>query len=351
MTSHRSHAGASPDFVFLLARTRAVALSVARGEAKELSVEPPAGVGAYFASALAAAAPARKAKVVVAADGCFRQRVRLPRAQMAGLSDADRRKALAFETEPFSGIAAADGELAFAECASDDPSYSVWDVVQAPSAWLAELSAAARAAGVTLVGATALPADSDPESALSAPFVSFRRENPVLGNPIRTGVALVAVALVVCAADFIFLRARAKALDPIVSEQLMLENRRSNLQRDVQRLRDDAQKLRTARAALKNAACEAAAKREAWTDLLDGVTRTCGASALLRSVSSDEPGRATLEILSLTAQEAGDTLSRLTRTLAPLGWSVKPGALSETLQGGSVRFDCEVSFTGKEAAK
>lgn len=351
MTSKRSSAGVSPDFVFLLARTRAVALDVARGEVKELSVQPEGDIAAYAAAALQAASPVRKAKVAFAVAGCFRQSVRLPRAQMAGLSDADRRKALAFEVEPFSGIAAADGELAFAERSSDDPSYSAWDVVQAPSVLLAALAATAKAAGVVPVGVTALPEDDDPESALESPFVADRRENPILGNPIRTGAVVLAVCAAVCAADFAVLKVRTKALEPVVSEQMVLENRRGLMQQDVQRLRDEAQRLRAARESQAAAVRGAAAKREAWTKLLGGVTQVCGESALLRSVSSDAPGHATLEALCLTAQEAGETLSRLTRTLGPLGWRVKPGALSETMQGGSVRFSCEVSFDGKEASK
>ena len=50
---------------------------------------------------------------VLATTACFRQRVNLPAAQVAGLAETELAAALAFECEPFSGIPRSEGEMAW----------------------------------------------------------------------------------------------------------------------------------------------------------------------------------------------------------------------------------------------
>lgn len=49
----------------------------------------------------------------------YRQRVRMPEVQVAGLSEAELQSALAYEVEPFSGIPSALAEIEYGNLGTD----------------------------------------------------------------------------------------------------------------------------------------------------------------------------------------------------------------------------------------
>ena len=61
-------------------------------------------------------------------ESAFRQQVRMAAVQVAGLRPDELSAALAYEVEPFSGIPAAEAELAYTPVVYSDPAVRVFDV-------------------------------------------------------------------------------------------------------------------------------------------------------------------------------------------------------------------------------
>ena len=70
----------------------------------------------------------KKTDSVMDDPSAFRQQVRMAAVQVTGLRPDELSTALAYEIEPFSGIPAAEAELAYSPVVDPDPTVSVYDV-------------------------------------------------------------------------------------------------------------------------------------------------------------------------------------------------------------------------------
>jgi hypothetical protein len=93
----------------------------------------------------------RLGRVIVLSSDAWAQTLRMPADAARGLADEELARALGFEAEPLSGIAAFDSRVAFTALRSDAQHREFW-LVQTPESQLAQIGDVVHAAGGMLVG-------------------------------------------------------------------------------------------------------------------------------------------------------------------------------------------------------
>jgi len=229
--------------------------------------------------------------------GTFRQQVRLPALQVAGLGDDDLALALAYELEPASGIPAAAAVVSFRPVADADPTVRVYDVT-------VTRRAAARAGAGSRAFAWLL------------------------------GAGLVWLA--VLAADAAYTHHRAAEAARLAAERTALDAQLRAVRNEAQDARAEAEALRAAHAAQERAQARAADLRAEHGALLADVAAAYEARAVVTGLDIGET-RATLAATALTPQAASEAAAALAVRVKPRGWSVRTETMETT---ATIAFTC-----------
>lgn len=246
----------------------------------------------------------RKKTVPVMDDAsAFRQQIRMAAVQVAGLRPEELSAALAYEVEPFSGIPAAEAELAYTPVVDPDPAVRVFDV-------------AVR-----------------------------RRKNRAANEGGRYLVPLViagVIALVLAGVDFVRTSMRLNELKTTVAEQARLQSALDAVRNPAKAARAEARAVRERREAAARAQDEAAKARRAYADILDAITEACGDRAVLSSLDG---GAFEIQLtgVAVTASAAADTLVALADAAAKRGWSLSTGPITVRTPGQTAEFKCGIT--------
>jgi len=243
-----------------------------------------------------------------ASSGAFRQEVRLAALQVAGLRDEELAQALAYEVEPFSGIPAVEAEVRYRPLDESDPNLRAYEVV-----------------------------------------VRRRKQgtgtNGVLERflwPMRIVAALVVVAV---ATDAILLHQRHQRLVREVAERRPLQQVLDRLNAEARSIRTETAGLRQKREDAVRAQDEAVRLRQAPCDLLHSISEKCGSRAVVTSiVAGEQPRSVMVSAVGLSAEAAAALMQDLGVCLEKKGWTLRPGMLTASETGASVRFAFTLAF-------
>lgn len=295
-----------------------------------------------------------KTSGVLATPACFRQRVNLPAAQVAGLAEAELATALAFEIEPFSGVPRAEGELAWRACPDPDAARRVFDVVQIRRTDLAAAVDQARREGRRVTAITAVPDEARGERAEDLPCIPVRGKGVLKTHPYLLWSAVCLLAAGFFAAEGVRLAAEVGRLRRDVAERRGLQSEKESLEAKAAGLRRQAAEIRGRRAEEAKAQARAGMLRAAGRILLEAVPGACGDDSVVRAIG---PGEDVFDLrlsgVSLSPETATRTVSRLTAALAAprSGWTVKPGTVAVQTTGGACVFDCTFAFGPEGGSK
>lgn len=281
---------------------------------------------------------------VLATTACFRQRVNLPAAQVAGLAEAELAAALAFECEPFSGIPRSEGEMAWRRLGGEGDARAVFDVVQIRRADAEAEAARARRSGRRVRAVTAAPASG--ESVEDLPWIPVRQSRALA---VRSGALMVLAALLVLALiawDATTLVSRERALSRSVAAGRALQAQKDELQRRLASVQKECADLRLRRADEARAQQNADVLRSAWRLMLAAVPNACGDDSVLGGITAKGAYSARITGVALSADAAARTFARLAEALKPpkSGWRVTPGSIGAAASGGTVEFACDLEF-------
>ena len=291
------------------------------------------------------------AKDVLVSPACFRQRVSLPVAQVAGLSESELATALAFEIEPFSGIPQAEGELAWQPLEENATGRRGFDVVQIRKTDLAEAVAQARATGRKVTAVTAPPEEARGETTDNLPHIRVPARSVLMSHPYLIWTAICLLVAACLGYEGLQLRSETAELRQEVEARRTLQTEKNSLEAKAARLRREADDLRRQHEETAQAQERIARLRGAGRRLLEAVPEAYRDTSVVRGIHSTEDGLdLTLAGVALSPEAAAHTLTRLTQTLEGSGWQVKPGAVGTRATGDSCIFDCTCTFAeGKEA--
>ena len=291
---------------------------------------------------------------VLASPACFRQRVVLPAAQVAGLSDAELKAALAFEVEPFSGIPAAACEMAWRAVEEPDAGRRAFDVVQIRPADLAAEVARARAGGRRVSAVTAVPDAARGERLEDLPRIAVKRRGFAASHPAVLWAAACALLAGGLAWDGLGLHGDVKALRRDVAVRRGLQAEKERLESRAGDLRRQADDIRRRRAEERRAQARAAVVRASLRELLEAVPKACRDESVVRGLrAGEEPAGIVLSGVALSAEAATRTVARLTDELAARksGWTVRPGTVGGQAAGETCVFDAACAFDPERSGK
>lgn len=286
----------------------------------------------------------RKKAISVATSAlCFRQRVDLPSAQVRGLADAELAAALVFEVEPFSGIAACDGEVAWRRLDDGSGTRAQFDVVQMRRSDMAAEMAKARREHRRVTAFTAVPDAAIGESAENMPSITVRRS----GNAGRVAwiwaIGMLMLLGAICF-DAWELAGDGRRLGREVAVGRDLQRQRDALQARIDNAVREAQQLRMKRADLARAGQNVEVLRDAWRKLFAAIPVACADECVVKSVKAEGPYSCRLVGMALAPSSAARTLVRLAEELRPPRsvWELRPGRMTETASGAE--FECVLEF-------
>lgn len=283
---------------------------------------------------------------VLTTAACFRQRVNLPAAQVAGLSEDELATALCFEIEPFSGIPRAEGQLAWKRVEGAATARAVFDVVQIRTRDLTDEVARARAAKRSVRAVTAVPEATAGETVASLPWIPLKARGVGAGR-LAWCLGVVGGALVVALAwDYLSLSRAVRTTAREVAAQRVLQAERDQLTAKIAAVQREADALREARMETARAQQNADVLRAAWRVLLEAVPKACRDESVLKTMTATGAYSAQLTGLALSPDAATRTFVRLTDELKPpkSGWRLTPGSIQAPAAGGTVRFECRLEF-------
>ena len=233
----------------------------------------------------------------------FRQQVRMAAVQVTGLRQDELAMALAYEVEPFSGVPAADAEVAYVPVADADPAVRVYDVT-----------------------------------------VTRKKKRSAGGCERFLAPALVigAIALLLAAADFFFMQRKLYALRREVAVQTELEARLDAVRKPAAAARAEAQAMRERREAAARAQDDVARARASYAHLLKAVAAAYGERAVLTSIEGG-PSSVRIKGVAATASAAADVQVALTRAAAEHGWRLVPGQIVLRKPGLTAEFESELA--------
>lgn len=245
----------------------------------------------------------KKTLSVMDDESAFRQQVRMAAVQVAGLRPDELSAALAYEVEPFSGIPAAEAELAYTPVVDSDPAVRVFDV-------------------------------------------AVRRRKSRADN--RSGRYLIPIivvgiiALVIAGIDFVRTYTRLNELKRNVAEQARLQAALDAVRNPAKAARAEARAVRERREAAARAQDDAAKARCAYADVLEAIANACGDRAVLSSLDG-EAFTLRLTGVAVTTAAAADTLVALTDAAAKRGWRLSTGPITVRTPGQTAEFKCEIT--------
>lgn len=289
----------------------------------------------------------KRTEEILVSENCFRQRVNLPAAQVAGLSESELAAALAFEIEPFSGIPQSESEIAWrAESSGIASNRRIFDVIQIRKKDLASILAKAKSEGKKAKGVTAIPDGSVGETTETMPFVAAaKRKSP--SSPLTVWLAVCAICFAALFAEWAKIAMENKRLATELGAREILQARKNSLEAKERAIRDEIEKTKGAREKERRSQRKVALLRSSWRILLESVSSACANDCVVQSiVKSGEPFKARLEGMALSPADADGAMNRLTGELKKRGsfWKVSPGEVVSKTASGSVVFSCEMFF-------
>ncbi len=286
----------------------------------------------------------RKNSISVATSTlCFRQRVNLPAAQVRGLADAELATALVFEVEPFSGIAAADGEVAWRRLDDGSGSRAQFDVVQMRRSDMVAEMARARREHRRVLAFTAVPDAAAGESAGDLPSIPVCRGGKTSRMVWIWGLGIIVLLAALCF-DAWDLAGDGRRLEREIAARRVLQRERDALLARIDNAVREAQQLRMKRADLMRAGQNVEVLRDAWHKLFAAIPVACADECVVKGVKADGPYSCRLTGMALTPSSAARTLVRLAEELRPPRsvWTLRPGRMTETVSGAE--FECALEF-------
>ena len=304
----------------------------------------------------------RSARVLVLSSEFFSQTIRLPRRQVAGLSNAEIETALAYEIEPFSNIARENGIAAFQPLPDEAADTASWRAVQISLADWDSLAAAVHAAGGRLAGCAALDPLPGGDDAVAGELLRIAAD--AQAEPPRIPVAAPASAsaqsarlpkaammifiLVALACGIHWLiasRACARLRADVDAREALaaVNNRIANELRGVESRRDKIVRDTADRAA---AADSLLAYRKAWGSLFHDLSAACGDDVMLRSISGGiDPSGVDVEAIATDVDAPASCMARLAAMAAESGWALTPREV-RNLPNGPSSFRFSLKFAG-----
>ena len=250
----------------------------------------------------------------------FRQTVRLASVQVASLSPEELSFAIAYEVEPFSGIAAAEADVAWREASGDDPAFKVYDVAVMRRG----------RGGKARTGASA----------------------PLAERLTKPAVVAACIILAAIAADWAFMARRTSALERKVSVQRELESQLAHVRNAARTKRAQASELREGRKATAEAQERVAELRAAYLDIMDTIAGTCGGKTVVKEFKSGgAPFRLHMSAVAANPQSAADVMAKLAEAASAKGWTLSDGTISASESGTTAEFGCLLSYDGRRDGK
>ena len=232
----------------------------------------------------------------------FRTRVRMAAVQVAGLTPAELSAALAYEVEPFSGIPAADAEIAFVPAVDPDPAVRLFEVTvrRRPKAG---------------IGGSA-------------------------GRWLRTATVFALAVFAAIGFDWYFVSREVRSLAAEASFRQRLDNELKALRGRTRDLRGQAEKIRAERERGLAAQAECAAAREFHLGLFSALGSAFGSRAVLKSFDSDgKPYTLRFTAVAVNALAAGEVMAALGNFAAGKNLSFAPGPIRAVEHAVTVEFE------------
>lgn len=270
---------------------------------------------------------------ILVLDECFRQRVALPRRQVEGLKAEELKTALAFELEPFAGVAAANAAVAYKPLTAENLDECAFDVVVISRAELTSRLAHTRYRAVT-------SRPHEGEDLTTLPLIMAQSNMPF---KVLYGIICL-VLLVIIGIDYTALSSQNQRLAKQVKTQRVLAAQLDSITRETESYNAQARQLREEAAAQQRAQHNAAAKRAALRDLMECVAAAYGDDAVVRNITQlDKPFALRITGTTLNSTDAARVCARLADSLGKRGWLVVPGNV-ERKSKGTITFVCDVIF-------
>ena len=247
----------------------------------------------------------------------FRQRIKLAAVQVMGLSSDELRTALAYEVEPFSGIPAAEAEVAFVPVEDPDPSVRAYDLA----------------------------------------VVRRRKKGDSFGSVslerlMRPALAVAVLVVLGVAADWGWLCWQTRRLSRECARRAPLQQRLRQAEAAVRAAQDETARLRAAHAAAEAAQRRFARLRAAFPHVLQTLASVCGGRAVVKELApGEEPYALTIRAVAPGAQSAAEVMVEMARQLKAQGWSVESGPIDARRDGTTAEFQCRLRLVDGEGAR
>ena len=232
----------------------------------------------------------------------FRQQVRMAAVQVEGLRPEELATALAYEVEPFSGIAPDEAEVAYQPIADGDPSVRVYEV-------------AVRRRTRRTGGRGGLERYLKPAT--------------------WAGIALLALV----ALDFGVTAWRTARLGKVVARQSQLDAQVNSVRNVARQKQDEIRSIREKRQAAERAQDEAERLRAAYAEMLSEIATACETRAVVKSIGG-EARQIVLRAAALSTAAAAETMEVLSLRAAKRGWRFETGPITVQGAGPVTNFEC-----------
>ncbi|MBR0197008.1 MAG: hypothetical protein IJQ34_02635 [Kiritimatiellae bacterium] len=257
---------------------------------------------------------AREEKDIWLDKGVFRQQVRLAAAQVSSLSKGELEFALAYEVEPFSGIPADEADIVWREIEEED--------------------AAVKAFEVAVIGRKSKSGKSS-------------KSKSGASKALCVLIILALAAVVAAVFDYVKLDGKLKITKEKVDEQLRLDSQiKSVVSRSIA-LEQEREKIRSVRQSAEKAQAKIANLRSAYQIAMEMLASVCGGRTVVKSFASPEPFSIELVAVAVSAQNAAETMARLSGEAKSKGWRLEMGEISSSSKSPTVQFVCRLYFEGE----
>ena len=237
----------------------------------------------------------------------FKQQVRMAAVQVSGLSAEELKAALAYEVEPFSGIPAAEAEVKFTSVPETDESIRVYEVTVTQR----------KRGGAAFSGE--------------------------LERYLKPAIIFAALVILALAADFACLYFNGASLKSEIAKREPLDQEINRIKNDAQRMRNETAALRAKRAAEAKAQEEVAAKRSAYPQAFAAIARAFGEKAVLKSFTAGDKDF-TMEItaFAVSSEAASAAMTALDAEAKKIGWKFASGEIDAMSGAGTTLFRCKL---------
>jgi hypothetical protein len=317
--------------------------------------------------------------VLVLSDDLWCQSVTLPAVQTEGLSSAEVAQALAFEIEPFSGLASDASALGFRAALQADGTRR-YQVVACSRADLAAVRGLVHRAGSRLAGLShpealddrgaegASPESGDRrtaagETSLQGVLADWARAMierpdgvalvapPPAGGSVHrawaAGMALTALVAALCTAHGLASAATRAGLRRETAGLRAWAAQVAKVEKDNEASRHTLDRLQRVAAEREETASRLSQRRRALPLFLRALSAACPADVVIRALRDEQQWRVSVVGLGLHSGAAAELAGRLAETLHGTGWTVHPPQqAAEGLldSGGPWRFTMQVEM-------